>query len=116
MLVDVTVACASSAEANSIARALLEQRLAACAQTWPIRSTYRWHGQIEQADEVQLVIKTRAPLADAVCATIVALHSYDVPAITVTHGVVGTAATEQWLRDTTDEAAPQGMQPQHKPE
>lgn len=118
MLADVTVACGSNEEADSIATALLERRLAACAQTWPVQSTYRWQGEIERASEVLLLIKTRASLVDDVCQVISALHSYDVPAITVMHAAPGTLATEAWLREETDEGerAAQGMQPQHKPE
>lgn len=116
MLADVTVACSSQEEADTIARVLLERRLAACTQTWPIQSVYRWRGDVEQAHEVQLVVKTRASLVETVCEVIVALHGYETPAVTVVPGVPGTTVTEQWLRDETDEATPQGMQPQHNPE
>lgn len=116
MLAEVSVACGSHEEAEAIAGALLEQRLAACTHTSPIRSMYRWRGMVERADEVRLVITTQASLVEEVCRVIVATHGYEVPAITVLHGVPGTGATEQWLREETGEATPQGMQPQHRPE
>lgn len=116
MLAEVSVACGSPGEADAISRSLLERRLAACAHASPIRSTYRWRGVVEQADEVRLVITTRTSLVEEVCGVIVAMHGYEVPAITVVHGAPGTAATEQWLREETGEATPQGMQPQHRPE
>jgi periplasmic divalent cation tolerance protein len=47
----------------------------------PIQSTYRWQGKLEQAQEHQLLLKTRAELGDAAEAAIRALHPYDVPSI-----------------------------------
>ncbi|MDQ8755510.1 divalent-cation tolerance protein CutA [Sphingosinicella sp. LHD-64] len=81
-IVSVYATFADESEANRIARAVVEERLAACANILgPCRSIYRWQGQIEEAGEVVAVLKTRAEVADALIARIAALHSYDVPAI-----------------------------------
>lgn len=72
----------TEAEAHAIARALVEQRLAACAQiSGPITSVFRWQGAIEQGTEWQCAVKTRAELFDQVAAVIRELHSYDCPQI-----------------------------------
>jgi len=69
------------AEAERIARVVVEERLAACANLLaPCRSIYRWQGAVETAEEVPALFKTRADLADILIARIAALHSYDVPA------------------------------------
>ena len=70
----------STAEAEKIARALVERHLAACVNVLPqIRSIYRWQGKIEDAAEILLIIKTTAAQFPAVRNAIRELHSYDVP-------------------------------------
>src|SRR5690606_13293395 len=53
-------------EAATLARALVEARLAACVQAMPIASTYRWEGAVETADERLLLIKTRVDRVDEI--------------------------------------------------
>ena len=50
----------SQAEAEKIAQALVERRLAACVNVLPIHSVYRWQGKVESAAEFLLIIKTTA--------------------------------------------------------
>jgi len=80
-IVSVYAVFADAAEAERIARTVVEERLAACGNILgPCRSIYRWRGAIEEADEVAAIFKTRAEAAPALLARIAALHSYDVPA------------------------------------
>ena len=73
---------ANAEEAERIARTVVDERLAACANILgPMRSIYRWKGKIETADEVAAIFKTHHWRADALIARIAELHSYDVPAI-----------------------------------
>src|SRR5581483_2639517 len=74
----------SIVEAEQAGRALVEQRLAACVNILPgMISHYRWQGAIERAEEVVMLIKTRASLSEAVRAEVKACHSYTTPAILV---------------------------------
>lgn len=74
----------SVVEAERAARTLVERRLAACANILPgMTSHYRWQGAIERAEEVVMLVKTRASLAEPVRAAVRELHSYDTPAILV---------------------------------
>jgi periplasmic divalent cation tolerance protein len=74
----------SIVEADEAARALVEQRLAACVNILPgMISHYRWEGAIERGEEVVMLIKTRASLAEAVRAEVKLRHSYTTPAIVV---------------------------------
>ena len=82
----VSVYCiyASAEEAERIGRTVVGERLAACINILgACRSVYRWHGEIETADEVPAILKTTATQADALIARIAALHSYEVPCIAV---------------------------------
>ena len=74
----------TEAAARSLARLLIEQRLAACVQVEPIRSTYRWKGTVQEAPELRLMAKTTAKRVDAVRAAWKAAHPYEVPAIWTT--------------------------------
>jgi periplasmic divalent cation tolerance protein len=68
-------------EAREIGRVLVGERLAACVNIHPIKSIYRWEGEIEEADEVVLLAKTRAHLIDMVVSRVREMHSYEVPCI-----------------------------------
>ena len=76
--------------ARALARRLVEQRLAACVNILPgVQSIYRWQGQLEEARETSLSIKTTASRYPELEAAIRAHHPYDVPeivALPVTHG------------------------------
>ena len=72
--------CGSEEEAVRIARALVEDQLAACVNIVPqIRSIYRWQGAVEDGTEWLLIIKTKRELFPAVSAKIRTVHSYEVP-------------------------------------
>jgi periplasmic divalent cation tolerance protein len=72
--------CPDVPTAQRIADALVEARLAACVSVLPgVRSTYRWEGAVERADEIQLLIKTTHEAFPALQARLVELHPYAVP-------------------------------------
>jgi len=74
----------SVVEAERAGRTLVERRLAACVNILPgMVSLYWWQGAIERGDEVVMIIKTRASLAENVRAAVKELHSYTTPAILV---------------------------------
>jgi Uncharacterized protein involved in tolerance to divalent cations len=95
--VEIQVTCGSVDEADRIADALVERRLAACVQQLPIRSTYRWDGEVQHDDEILLLVKTRAARFDDVAAAVRELHSYDVPAITAVPIVSGSDDYLAWI-------------------
>lgn len=94
----ITATAGSLEEAETIAAALVERRHAACVQIFgPVRSTYRWQGQVEQADEWVCTIKTtRSRYADAE-ATIRELHSYACPEIVASPIESGSESYLTWL-------------------
>jgi periplasmic divalent cation tolerance protein len=74
----------SIVEAEQTGRLLLERRLCACVNILPgMVSLYWWQGTIERGDEVVMLIKTRAGLAEAVRVAVRQMHSYTTPAILV---------------------------------
>ena len=90
--------CADRATAETLARTLVEERLAACVNLVPgVHSIYRWQGKVEAADEILLVIKTTLARVDALSRRITALHSYDVPEVIVVEPLGGAAPYLAWL-------------------
>jgi periplasmic divalent cation tolerance protein len=76
----VLTTAGSREEAEKIAHALVERRLAACVNlVGPIHSVYRWQGKVETAPEFLLIVKTTAQRFDAVASAIRELHSYELP-------------------------------------
>ena len=99
----VLVTVSSEQEAETIATALLEERLAACVNvTSPVRSLYRWEGRIADDREWQLIIKTQARLFDALATRIRALHSYDIPEIIALPVLAGTTDYMNWIQNETE--------------
>ena len=89
------------ATAQKLAACIVENRLAACAQFFPIHSVYRWKGKIESAPEMLLLAKTRAALAARLVEFIRARHPYEVPEILVTPIIDGHAPYLDWLAAET---------------
>ena len=74
----------SIVEAERAGRAIVERRLAACVNILPgMVSHYWWEGKIERAEEVVMIAKTRATMAEPVCGAVKELHGYTTPAIMV---------------------------------
>jgi periplasmic divalent cation tolerance protein len=88
-------------EAEKIGQCLVEEKLAACVNMFPIKSVYRWKGKIERANEVAMIIKTREELVDRAISRVKELHSYEVPAIVVLDIEKGLADFLRWIDDST---------------
>ena len=89
---------ATHEEAEKLARALLDARLAACVNVIPhVRSYYRWKGAIESADECLLVVKSSRELFDSLGAVLEKEHSYEVPEVLALPVVEGATNYLNWL-------------------
>jgi periplasmic divalent cation tolerance protein len=97
-VVQVVTTTSSQAEAERIARLLVERRLAACAQLdGPITSIYRWQGNLETAEEWRLTLKSIRARLPQLEAAIRELHSYETPEILATPVVFVAKAYHEWL-------------------
>lgn len=81
MIAAVTTTVATAEQANALATAMVERRLAACAQLTPIESVYSWQGELHREPEVRVLFKTTVRLQAALMAAIAECHPYEVPDI-----------------------------------
>ena len=89
---------ADTTSARLLARALVEQRLAACVNMLPaVHSVYRWNDAVEEAAEVTLLIKTTTARYDELEQAIRALHPYELPEVIAVPVSAGSPAYLGWI-------------------
>jgi periplasmic divalent cation tolerance protein len=102
--VSVYVTLADRRLAARLGRALVEERLAACANVLDgLTSIYRWEGAVHSDPEAALLLKTRAALFPQVEARLRALHTYELPCIVAWPIIQGSAAYLAWVAEQTRE-------------
>jgi periplasmic divalent cation tolerance protein len=99
----ITTTTSNRTDAEKIAAALVERRLAACVQvSGPLTSTYRWQGNVETSEEWSCTIKTSRAQLDAIRQTFREIHPYEVPELIATPIVDGGEAYLKWLEEQVD--------------
>ncbi len=101
MFSDIYVTAPDLDEAKRIARTVIQDKLGACANIYPITSIYRWRGDIEEEGEYALLIKTKTELVDAVTSRIRELHSYETPCIVSFKIDAGDPSYLSWIGHET---------------
>jgi periplasmic divalent cation tolerance protein len=91
----------SEAVVQQLVQELLQARLAACVNFWPVQSVYSWQGTIESSREWQLLIKTRRELAQSLADWFDTHHPYEVPELLVVNLEQGGDRYLAWLRSVT---------------
>jgi len=101
MVLTGLVTCKDAEEARKISLALVEKRLAACANIIPAtESVYRWKGKVEKAQEALLVFKTRESLKERAMKEIERIHGYELPAIEFFEAKTGQRVKEWVWKET----------------
>jgi periplasmic divalent cation tolerance protein len=92
--------CRDRGEAKIIARLLLEKKLIACASLLAeVESLYRWKGEIEEAKEVKVLLKTQSQHFASICQVIVEQGSYEVPEISQVEVTQTLPSYLAWLKE-----------------
>ena len=98
----VLVTTPTPERAAEIARALVEERLAACGNVLPaIRSIYRWEGRVQDDQEALLVLKSTRDRFEALRDRVLALHPYQVPEVIALPVEAGSAKYLEWIAAET---------------
>ncbi len=97
----IYITTGSEEEAHRIGLALVEEKLAACANILPVKSIYRWRGKIEESGEAAMFLKTRCELTDRLIKRVKQLHSYEVPCIISFPIEKGNPDYLDWIGEST---------------
>ena len=99
----VLTTCGSAEEARRIAQEIVQRRLAACVNIVPqVESVYRWKGEIENASEWLLIIKTTAGALERLRYALGKLHSYEIPECIAIAIEDGNADYLEWIGESVD--------------
>jgi periplasmic divalent cation tolerance protein len=100
--IQVITTISARPEAEKIAKALIDKKLAACVQiAGPIKSIYRWKGRIETAREWVCVIKAKSRLYKKIETAIKELHPYEVPEIIATPIMLANKDYLKWIKSNS---------------
>jgi len=103
----VYVTAADREEAEEIGRAMVEARLAACANVFgEMVPIFRWEGEVDAGSESVVILKTTDSRVDDLIEAVEAMHSYDCPCAVVLPIVGGSKAFLDWISQETGEEAP----------
>ncbi|WP_043744359.1 divalent-cation tolerance protein CutA [Paramagnetospirillum magneticum] len=98
----IYITASSREEAVSLARALVGERLVACANILDgATSVYWWDGRVCEESEAVLICKTRADMVDSVIRKVRELHSYACPCVVALPIEAGNPAYLNWIRTET---------------
>lgn len=95
------VTAPSEEEARRIGEKLVEERLAACVNIFPIRSIYRWEGKTRREEEFALILKTSEKVVDRAISRLKEIHPYKVPCILKLPVTGGLEEFVRWIEEST---------------
>lgn len=95
----VLTTCSSAEQAEAIARAVVDESLAACVNIIPrVQSVYRWQGTVQTDEEYLLLIKATAGSFDVIEQRIKSVHGYELPEIIAVPIVAGSKEYLTWVK------------------
>ena len=103
MYIFVYITASNIDEAKKIARSLLEKKLAACVNLFPITSLFWWEGKIDESDEVAMIVKTKADRFKELKDEVLSLHSYATPCICAVSIEEGFRKFLDWIDEVIGE-------------
>ena len=92
------------AQARKMGRILVEERLAACVNIFPITSIFRWKDNIDEANEFGIFVKTRSDKVKKIEKRVKEIHSYEVPCVVSLKIDEGSEKYLEWINESIDDA------------
>ncbi|MBN2517584.1 MAG: divalent-cation tolerance protein CutA [Candidatus Altiarchaeota archaeon] len=101
MIVFAYITTGSEAEAKGISQVLVREKLAACTNYFPIRSVYKWQGEIQNDEEYAIIAKTVSTRFKQLKKKVLEIHSYGVPCVMALPTVNGNIDFIEWIEKET---------------
>ena len=102
-MISVYITCKDIKEAKLIAAHLLEKKLIACANIFPVTSMFRWEGRIVDEPEIVMICKARKESFEKIKEEVKQLHSYEIPCIVALPWDGSDEEFKKWVEGETDE-------------
>ncbi len=99
----VYITAGSREEAVRIGKILVEERLAACVNIFPITSIFRWEDNVDETGEFGIIVKTKTAKVEHIEKRVRELHSYEVPCVISFRIDKGSAGFLKWIEDSVDD-------------
>jgi len=99
----VYITAGNMEEARGIGKKLVEERLAACVNIFPITSIFRWHNKIDEVAEFGMIVKTNSEKVKEIERRVKELHSYEVPCVISLKIDEGSADYIKWIDESVEE-------------
>ncbi len=99
----IYITAGDMAEARKIGRQLVEERLAACVNIFPITSIFRWKDNIDEANEFGIFVKTRSEKVKDIEKRVKEIHSYEVPCVLSFSIEEGSAEYLKWINESVED-------------
>lgn len=96
-------------EAESIAKKLLEEKLIACGNLFPVRSIYKWEGAVCDEPEQLMIMKTQVNVVGDLVSMIQKIHPYDLPEVIVLPVTGGSVEYISWVLEETKKQGETGI-------
>ncbi len=98
----IYITAGDMAEAKNIGRKLIEERLAACVNIFPITSIFRWKNNIDESNEFGIIVKTKTDKIKEIEKRVKEIHSYEVPCVISFRIDEGSADYLKWISESVD--------------
>jgi periplasmic divalent cation tolerance protein len=105
-VVFVYTTCTDRAEARTIALSVINERLAVCADFWPISSIYPWQTVLQDVDQHMLMLTTQKALSERLMKFIEGIHSYAIPVIAECDTQITAQPYKFWIEETLESKQP----------
>jgi len=99
----IYITAGDMAEARKIGRMLIEERLSACVNIFPITSIFRWKGKVDEANEFGIFVKTRSEKVKEIEKKVKEIHSYEVPCVVSFNIDDGSADYLKWIDESVED-------------
>lgn len=98
----VSISCPNRDSALAIGKELLDHRLVACVQLYPVHSIFHWDDSLQTEDEIMIQAKTLSGQLPEIERLVTELHEYEVPEIIATPVIWGQQAYLDWVREEVE--------------